>query len=215
MAGGSYYFKWSCSKCDYNERLLHGPLRIEPQGAVPHSKIEFRWCNKCNGIRKCFTGVGHIYKPGDEPNSKAPRWKYSSIEKIHSEILSLSKKINLLEVEKKSSLFFSLSSKPKELIKLKEYLTEAEKDLINYQASVNICDKLTEQTGLYYETLKPAPKCLTCGSTNIGSFEWDNDKHSCGGNFQREDLGRFGTVSEYKKIQYNQYGDAIHSTERM
>ena len=22
MAGSSYYFRWSCSKCDYNERLL-------------------------------------------------------------------------------------------------------------------------------------------------------------------------------------------------
>jgi len=215
MAGGSYYFRWSCSKCDYNERLLHGPLRIEPQEGVPQSKIEFRWCKKCNGIRKCFTGIGHIYKPGDEPNSKAPRWKYNSVEKIHSEILSLTTKINLLEVEKKSSFFFSLSSKSKELIKLKENLNEAEKDLIKYEDSVNICNRLTDSTRNYYENLKPAPKCLTCGSKNISSVEWLKDQHSCGGVFKQEDLGRFGTVIEYKKIQYNQHGDAIHSMEQM
>jgi hypothetical protein len=215
MAGGSYYFKWSCSKCDYNERLLHGPLRIEPQAGVPQTKLEFRWCNKCNGIRKCFTGVGHVYKPGDEPNSKAPRWKYNSVEKIHSEILSLTTKINLLEVEKKSSFFFSLSSKSKKLIKLRENLNEADKDLIKYEESVNICNKLTEQTRKYYENLKPDPKCLTCGSTNIGSIEWDKDRHLCGGNFKQEDLGRFGTVTEYKKIIYNQYGDSVHSIEQM
>ncbi len=215
MAGGSYYFRWSCSKCDYNERLLHGPLRIEPQEGVPKSKLEFRWCNECNGIRKCFIGIGHTFKPGDEPNSKAPYWKYNSIEKVQSEISNLSNKVNELEAEKKSSLFFSFSSKSKELSKLKENLKETEKDLIKYQESVNICNKLTEQTRKYYENLKPVPKCLTCGSANISAVEWNVDQHYCGGKFKQEDLGRFGTVNEYKRIRYNQNGDSVHSIEQM
>lgn len=215
MAGGSYYFRWSCSKCEYEEKLLHGPCRIEPQEGVPQSKIEFRWCNKCNGIRKCFIGNGHLYRPGDEPNSKAPYWKYRSIEKIHSEIKSLSSKISSLETIKKSSIFFSFSSKSKELSKLKENLVEVEKDLIRYQESLNICNNLTEQTRKYYENLKPLPKCLTCGSNDIGKTEWDCDQHSCGGKFIKEDLGRFGTVNEYERIQYDQNGNALHTFEKM
>ena len=215
MAGGSYYFRWSCSKCDYNERLLHGPLRIEPQTGVPMSKLEFRWCNECNGIRKCFTGNGHIYKPGDEPNSKAPRWKYSNIETIHSEILNLSNNINELEAKKKSNIFFAFTKKSNDLIKLKENLISAKKDLINFEESISICNKLTEYTRKYYESLNTPPKCLACGSNDIGRYEWDRDQHVCGGNFIKEDLGRFGTVNQYKKIQYNQYGDSIHSIEQM
>ena len=215
MAGGSYYFRWSCSKCDYNERLLHGPLRIEPQIGIPQSKLEFRWCYECNGIRKCFIGIGHLYKPGDEPNSKAPRWKYNNIEKIQDEILNLRNNINLLEAKKKSSLFFSFTSKSKELVKLKENLIQAQKDLVNYDESLKICNKLTKQTLTFYENLQPDPKCLTCGSNDIGNFEWDRDQHSCGGKFIKEDLGRFGTVNQYEKIQYDQFGNSIHSIEQM
>ena len=215
MAGGSYYYKWSCSKCSYNERILHGPLRIEPQTNVPRSKLEFRWCNSCCGIRKCFTGIGHVYKPGDNPNSKAKYWKYSSLEKIQFEISEILENINLLEVEKKSNIFFLFSSKSKELSNLRAKLSELEKDLIDYKDSLTDCRRLSEHTFNYYNQLKSVAKCLTCASENVSSIEWVSDKHSCGGEFVKEDLGRFGTVNECKKIQYDQFGNSIHSVEKI
>lgn len=189
---GLYCNIWTCTKCNYNEQTISGPFRIEPKPGVIRASIEDRWCNQCQGIRKCFTGTGYIFKPGDEPNSKVDRWEYMENKGVDATIEDL-------QIKKMS---MHLSSKENEELNI----------LLESKA---ICQKLTQNARLFYEQLQPKPRCLICGSNNISSIDWSHDNHSCGGEFRRSDSGRIGSVSSYDFIQYDEYGKSNHSIKSM
>jgi hypothetical protein len=211
MAASKYLFVWTCSRCDYIENTVAGPIRIEPLPDILKSKIETRWCNKCNGIRRCFIGKGHFFIPGEEPDCKAPYWKYKNLEEIKSEIFKTNEEINKIENKKKSQIFFSLSENFKTLKNLYAKVQELNLNAKQYSESLNICSDLSKNANNFYDKIKPVPKCLTCGSENISNVEWNRDKHKCGGSFIRNNGDIRFTVTEYELIQYNENGESIHS----
>lgn len=211
MVASKYLFVWGCTHCEYKESTIAGPLQIKPLLGILKSKIETRWCNNCNGIRKCFMGKGHDYIPGEEPNSKALHWRYKDIDEIKLEILKINNEISKLENQKKSQMFFSLSKEHKNLKRLYEKLPELKINYKLYFESLLICKDLSKQAHNFYNRIKPLPKCLSCGNDNISNSEWNYDRHKCGGSFIRKNADIRFSVTEYELIQYNEHGQSIHS----
>ena len=190
--GGIYNDYWSCSDCDFNDSTVSAPFRVEPSEGVPEAKIEKRWCNSCEGIRRIFTGQAKHFKPGDEPNSYF-WWKSSDISKIKKERSEL--------LKKKSGFFFAFS-------KNKKRLSEVEKEITEYEKSERICKELTEKSILYYNEKNPPARCLICQSNDVSSLHWTSDSHSCGGKF-KHDSRRWGSVGRYEHITYSGDGSSV------
>ena len=201
--GGIYYNIWSCSNCDYNERTVSGPFRVEPKEGVVKAKIEHRWCSDCNGIRRVFTAEGYEYKLGEEPNSKISRhiWR-------HKNIIELKNEIDKLEKIKKSKLLFSITKQAKELKELKEILP------LYAKAQVE-CEQMTLAGKEHYDSLNLKPKCLICGGDNVSQKNWDNDIHHCGGVFRKDDSGRMGSVGQFEFIEYDKDGNPNSTMKNM
>lgn len=200
--GGIYYTRWSCDNCDYGSSSVSGPYRVEPMIGTPKSKIEYRWCNNCKKIERVFTGEGSKIFLGNEPNSKIKSWCYQ-----FKDLQELENAINQLEIKKKGNFFFFISKDNK---KLKEY-----KALIPlYIESKLICEKISRENEEFYKNLKPRPRCLKCGSINVSNESWETDKHSCGGEFIRNESGRMGTVGEYEYVKYDKNGNSTSKMEK-
>ena len=192
--GGIYYNIWSCSKCEYTSRSVSGPFRVEPKVGTPPAKIEYRWCNDCHCIQRTFTGKADAIIPGREPDSLVSSWEFSSLEKFEEALQKL-------EQKKKNNIFF--------------FLTKDSKKLKNYYISKALCEKYTKENVAFYEKLKPIPKCLICGGTNVSQNSYDNDRHICGGEFIRKDSGRMGSVGQFQVIEYSSDGSATSEMRNM
>ena len=193
--GGIYHDIWTCSNCNYKDKTVSAPLVIEPKEGTKKSIIEYRWCNSCSSIQRCFIGKGYIYNCGDEPNSKIDKYRYKDITELKTEI-------EKLELKKKASFLFSLSKDAKKLNVLKALIRD-------YMESQLICESLTSQTTNFYLKSKPNPKCLICGSEDISKKEWRFDNHSCGGSFMKEASVRTGQVGSYQYIEYDDKGNTV------
>jgi hypothetical protein len=191
--GSIYKDYWSCSDCDFNDVTVSGPFRVEAAEGLQEAKIEKRWCNSCEGIRRVFTGQAKHFKPGDEPNSYF-MWKdsfnISEIKKERSELL-----------KKKSGFFFAFSKSKKRLIQVEKEITEYEKSKIN-------CKELTDKGIRYYNEKSPPARCLICQSNDVSPLYWESDTHSCGGKF-KNDSKRTGSVGNYQNITYSGDGSSV------
>ena len=190
--GGIYKNSWSCSGCNFNDTTVSGPFRVEAKEGVPEAKIEKRWCNNCEGIRRIFTGKAKHFKVGEEPNSYFG-WLSPDISKMKKERSEL--------LKKKSGFFFAFSKHKKRLIQL-------EKEIKEYEKSERICKELTEQAILYYNEKSAPARCLICQSIDVSPLNWELDTHSCGGKFMKENR-RWGSVGNYQHITYSGDGSSI------
>lgn len=183
--GGIYYKIWSCSNCNYTTSSVGGPFRVDPKVGTPKAKIEYRWCDDYLAIQRTFTGKAEAFVPGKEPNSPIKSWEFSSIEEFE-------KTLKELEQKKKSNLFF--------------FLTKDAKRLKKYYESKSLCDQYTQENIAFYNNLNPKAKCLICGGTNVSKFRFDQDRHSCGGEFILRESGRVGSVNTLEVITYTSDG---------
>lgn len=196
--GGIYYNLWSCSNCDFQDHTVSGPFRVEAMPGVYKSIIEHRWCDDCQGIRRCFTGKPDIYKLYDleyEPRKDIIfTWRRKNLDEIISRIDELE------NIKTKKSFFF---------------LTKESKELKLLRVSIAKCDELTKKSTFFYNTMKPKPRCLICGGEKVNNVEWNLDRHSCGGVFKLTDSGWKGSVHSYTVIKYNEKGQPKHIVEKM
>lgn len=184
---------WSCNGCDFSEETEDTPISINPEDGILKAKIEKRWCKKCNGIRRVFTGMHEDYWPGDEPNSYFSYYCKDRVINLYKDRSELFKK--------KSNLFFRFS-------KDKKKLTQLEKEIFEHEKSVAICLNLSEKSFKYYSKHKPPAKCLICNSIDVSKLPYYYDKHSCGGDFN-VNIKRMGQAIFYTNITYSADGSSV------
>lgn len=176
---------WTCTNCNYTSTSIYLPFKVEPKSGIPKAIIEYRWCNDCKEIQRTFTGKGAPVIPGEEPYSPIYIWEFNNIEEFEKEIQKIEKK-------KKNNIFF--------------FLTKDAKKLRKYYKSKTLCEKYTLENIIFYNNLNSIPKCLICGGTNVSKVPFEQDKHSCGGEFIRKDSRSIGRMSQVEVITYTSDG---------
>jgi hypothetical protein len=184
-----YFNLWSCTGCDYASKTISAPSQIKPVRGTPPAIIEYRWCNGCNAIQRIFTGKAKRIIPGEEPNSKieSDKWDFRTIE-------GFNKALENLENKKKRNFLF--------------FITKDAQKLKNYHESKLICENLSAEYEDYYLKLNVKPRCLKCGSFDVSDVSFENDVHSCGGNFIRKNSDRVGFNTLRELVQYKSDGTA-------
>lgn len=202
MGGGSKFINnWYCTGCEFTDSTILAPFGVKPKSGIPRSLIEERWCNDCNGIRRCFTGKGYNFEFRDIPGNIIDFWVYKNLEELNDAFKPLEK----LRISNEK---FSQTEDYKKWSDINNKITE-------YKAAQQKIAELTKESFDFYEKNIAEPKCLICGSTNVGKVQWNLDHHSCGGNFiqKRSDVRFY--VKEYESVEYDEKGNSVKSVIQM
>ena len=193
------YDYWSCSNCDFSGATVPGSGRyiVNPKSGVVPSKIDYRWCSDCNGIKVIFL-------------AEAPELSYllystttnhrDPLKRLHE----VKAEIEELEKIKSSKFLFRLSKQSKQLKFLKEKYLSWLKDQKERDA---IWIKRKE----HYASKKLKPKCLICGGINVSDRNWDKDTHICGGKFKQKYIDHWEVHTmrgDVRIINYDENGNA-------
>jgi hypothetical protein len=198
MGGGSKFINnWSCSMCDFEESTILAPFGVKPKPGIPRSHIEERWCDDCNGIRRCFTGKGYHFEFRDIPGNIMDFWRYKNIKDLNDAF-------SLLEKLRISNQQFSQTEDYNKWLDLSNKISE-------YKKAQKKVIELTKVSFDFYEKNISEPKCLICGSTNVSNVRWDLDHHSCGGEFTLKESDVRFYVKEYESIEYDEKGNSFKS----
>lgn len=217
--GGFYNSEFKCTNCNYLETLRISPKIIEPiNNNIPRAKIEYRWCNNCNGIRSVFTGNGYEYSASSIYNKDQESWMgYTSVNQLTIEKEKIQLRLDFLIEDKKNIKlnFFQNFFQNHFTKKIDTYINATKSNIVEINIKINKFKKsietslvLNENARVFYNSKNSIPKCLCCGNIDVSLLSFENENHICGGKIIEKKLGRGGSTDRYIKLNYDQFGNS-------
>ena len=215
----------TCSNCDFKaSEKEYFNIAILPRPGVFKSEIRSNYCDDCQCITKWFLGKAQVESGLPVLNQFQISDRRLDIKterhKVHAKGVKLTKKINQLE----NSSFFNRMFNSVKLSNLKKELSKTKKEVSKYDYEIKFHEKSNKNGNAYYNTIKPKPKCLECGSEKYikipeafyfleDSFDIVSNtevKHHCGGYLRlehHEQNIKINYKNGYNYIyEYNEFG---------